>query len=149
MSGGAGTMVLGNVLSANKSAPANERNFIERNKAVDAPRSFKEARTNMGILNDMFLKEKARKDLLDAYPKLKPLTFQGKLSSIVKTIQPAESTYSNTRSLLELNLELQKGIYTVPENMVLVLPVRFQNKTTGNFINIERFLTVNIFLGIS
>ena len=74
MSGGAGTMVLGNVLSANKSAPANERNFTERNKAVDASRSFKEARTNMGILNDMFLKEKARKDLLDAYPKLKPLT---------------------------------------------------------------------------
>ena len=149
MSGGAGTMVLGNVLSANKSAPANERNFTERNEAVDAPRSFKEARTNMGILNDMFLKEKARKDLLDAYPKLKPLTFQDKLSSIVKTIQPAKSTYSNTRSFLELNLELQKGIYTVPENMVLVLPVQFQNKTTGNFINIERFLTVNIFLGIS
>ena len=51
-------------------------------------------------------------------------------------MQPAKSTYSTTRSLLEFNLELRKGTYTVPENMVLVLPVRFQNKTTGNFINI-------------
>lgn len=63
----------------------------------------------------------------------------------MKTIQPAESTYINTRSLLEFNLELQKGTYTVPENMILVLPVRFQNKTMGNFINIERFLPANNF----
>ena len=51
-------------------------------------------------------------------------------------MQPAKSKHRNTRSLLEFNLELRKDTYTVPENMVLVLPVRFQNKTTGNFINI-------------
>ena len=28
-----------------------------------------------------------------------------------------------------------------------LLPVRFHNKTTGNFINIERFLSVNNFFG--
>ena len=49
--------------------------------------------------------------------------------------------------MLEFNLELQKGTYTVPENKVLVLPVRFQNKTIRNFINIERFLPVNNFFG--
>ena len=66
----------------------------------------------------------------------------------MKAITPIESTYSNTRSLLEFNLQLQKGTYTVPENMVLVLSVRFQNETTGgNFINIEKFLTVNNFFG--
>ena len=49
MSAGRGTMVCGNVLSANKGAPANERTFTERNEAVDAPRNFKEARTNVGL----------------------------------------------------------------------------------------------------
>ena len=31
--------------------------------------------------------------------------------------------------------------------MALVLPVQLQNKATGNFIIIERFLPVNIFFG--
>ena len=114
MSAGGGTMARGNMLSANKGALANERTFTERNEAVDAPRSFKEARTNVGIINDMVLNRSAREDLLDAYPELKPLTFQEKFSSIVKTIQPAESTYSNARSLLEFNLELQKSYLHSP-----------------------------------
>ena len=114
MSAGGGTMACGNMLSANKGALANERTFTERNEAVDAPRSFKEARTNVGIINDMVLNRSAREDLLDAYPELKPLTFQEKFSSIVKTIQPAESTYSNARSLLEFNLELQKSYLHSP-----------------------------------
>ena len=67
MSAGGKTMVRGNVLSANKGAPDNEKTFTERKEAVDAPRSFKKARTNVGIINDKF-------------------------SSIVETIQPAEST---------------------------------------------------------
>ena len=114
MSAGGGTMARGNMLSANKGALANERTFTERNEAVDAPRSFKEARTNVGIINDMVLNRSAREDLLDAYPELKPLTFQEKFSSIVKIIQPAESTYSNARSLLEFNLELQKSYLHSP-----------------------------------
>ena len=65
----------------------------------------------------------------------------------MKTTQTAEDTYSNTRSLIEFNLELKKSTCIVPENMVLVLPVRFQNKTTGNSINTERFLPVNNFFG--
>ena len=97
-------MMRGNVLLANKGTPANERTFTERNEAVDAPRSFKEARTNMGIINDMILNGNAREDLRGVYPELKPFTFQDEFSSIVKTIQPAECTYSNTRSLLEFNL---------------------------------------------
>ena len=114
MSAGGGTMARGNMLSANKGALANERTFTERNEAVDAPRSFKEARTNVGIINDMVLNRSAREDLLDAYPELKPLTFQEKFSSIVKTIQPAESTYINARSLLEFNLELRKSYLHSP-----------------------------------
>ena len=69
MSAGRKTMVRGNVLSANKGAPANERTFTERNEAVDAPRNFKEARTNVGLNGN------AQEDLLDAYPEPKPLTF--------------------------------------------------------------------------
>ena len=65
----------------------------------------------------------------------------------MKTTQTAEDTYINTRSLIEFNLELKKSTCIVPENMVLVLPVRFQNKTTGNSINTERFLPVNNFFG--
>ena len=110
----------------------------------------------------MVLNGNSQEDLLDAYLELKPLTFQDIFASIVKTIHPAESTYSNTGfllefnlkstysntgSLLEFNLEPQKGTYTVPENMVLMLPVQFQNITTENFINIERFLPVNDFFG--
>ena len=114
MSAGGGTMARGNMLSANKGALANERTFTERNEAVDAPRSFKEARTNVGIINDMVLNRSARQDLLDAYPELKPLTFQEKFSSIVKTIQPAESTYINARSLLEFSLELRKSYLHSP-----------------------------------
>ena len=114
MSAGGGTMARGNMLSANKGALANERTFTERNEAVDAPRSFKEARTNVGIINDMVLNRSAREDLLDAYPELKPLMFQEKFSSIVKTIQPAESTYINARSLLEFNLELRKSYLHSP-----------------------------------
>ena len=78
MSAGGGTMARGNMLSANKGALANERTFTERNEAVDAPRSFKEARTNVGITNDMVLNGNTREDLLDVYPELKPLTFQDK-----------------------------------------------------------------------
>ena len=100
----------------------------------DAPRSFKEARNKVGIINDMVLNGNAQEDMLEAYPELKPLNFQDKLASVVKTMQPAENTYANTRSLLEFNIITQKG--TVPENMVLVLPILFQNKRTGNFINI-------------
>ena len=103
MSAGRKTMVRGNVLSANKGAPANERTFTERNEAVDAPRNFKEARTNVGLNGN------AQEDLLDAYTELKLLTFQDKFSLIEKPIQPAKSTHSNTRLLLQFNLELQKG----------------------------------------
>ena len=39
--------------------------FTERNEAVNAPTSFKEARTNLGIITDMVLNEHAREDLLD------------------------------------------------------------------------------------
>ena len=80
-------------------------------------------------------------------PTLNSNSSRFKTNFIMKTIQPTESTYGNIRSLLEFNLELQKDTYTVPENMLLVLPVRFHNKTTGNFINIERFLHVNNFFG--
>ena len=55
MSAGGGTMVCGNVLSTNKVAPANERTFTERNEAFDAPRSFEEARKNVGFINDTIL----------------------------------------------------------------------------------------------
>ena len=95
----------------------------------------------------MVLNGNSQEDLLDAYLEIKPLTFQDKFVSIVKIIQPAEITYNNTGSLLDFNLELQKGTYTVPKNMVLMLPVQFQNKTTENFINIEKFLPVNNFFG--
>ena len=104
MSASGETTVRRNVLLAHKDAPANERTFTERNETVDSPRSCKEARTNMGIINDMILNGNAGEDLLDVYPELKPFTFQNKFSSIVKTIQPAECTYSNNRSLLEFNL---------------------------------------------
>ena len=53
MSAGGRAMVCGNMLSAKKGAPANERTFTEQNEAVDAPRSFKEARNNVGIINDI------------------------------------------------------------------------------------------------
>ena len=76
MSPGGGTVVSENVLSANKSAPANERTFTEGNETVDAPRSFKEARTNVEIINDMVLNGNARENLLDVYPEIKPLTLQ-------------------------------------------------------------------------
>ena len=55
MSDGGGTMVRGNVLSTNKGAPANKRIFTERNEAFDPPRSFEEARTNVGFINDTVL----------------------------------------------------------------------------------------------
>ena len=76
MSPGGGTVVSENVLSVNKSAPANERTFTEGNETVDAPRSFKEARTNVEIINDMVLNGNARENLLDVYPEIKPLTLQ-------------------------------------------------------------------------
>ena len=95
----------------------------------------------------MVLNGNSQEDLLDAYLEIKPLTFQDKFVSIVKIIQLAEITYNITGSLLDFNLELQKGTYTVPKNMVLMLPVQFQNKTTENFINIEKFLPVNNFFG--
>ena len=55
ISAGGGTMAHGSVLSTNKGALANERTFTERNEAFDAPRSFKEARTNVEIINDTVL----------------------------------------------------------------------------------------------
>ena len=65
MSNGGRTMVSGNVLSANKGASADERTFTEQNEAVNAPTSFKEARTNLGIITAMVLNEHAWEDLLD------------------------------------------------------------------------------------
>ena len=49
MSAGGKTMVRGNALSVDKGAPGKEGTFTEWNEAVDAPRSFKEARTNVRI----------------------------------------------------------------------------------------------------
>ena len=83
MSPGGGTVVSENVLSANKSAPANERTFTEGNETVDAPRSFKEARTNVEIINDISLM---------SIQKSNPSRYNDKFSSTVKTIQPAECT---------------------------------------------------------
>ena len=98
-------MAHGNMLQANKGAPANERTFTEQNEAVDPTRS----QNKRGIIKDMVLNGNAQEDLLDAYTELKLLTFQDKFSLIEKPIQPAKSTHSNTRLLLQFNLELQKG----------------------------------------
>ena len=146
MNVGGGTMLHGNMLSSAKGSPANanEQPFTERNEATDAPRSFSEAKNNIGIL---VLQGNAREDLLDSMPEIKPLTHRHKFSSVVRTAVPVESTYTNTRSLLEFNIELHTGTYTVPANMGLTLPIRFQNKTTENFIKITQYLPVNNFFG--
>ena len=101
--------------------------FTERNEAMGAPRNFREAKMAIGMLKEMVDDGILRADAMSAVPGFKPITFQGKLNNIYRTNQPAESSYLNTRSLLEFNIVILHGLHTFPTGFELVLPVRFKD----------------------
>ena len=117
ISAGGGAMTRGNQLLSGKGLTANEAAFTERNEATDAPRNFREAEMEIGMMKEMVDNGILRilmEDAMSAVPGFKPITFQGKFNNIYRTNQPAESSYLNTRSLLEFNRVIPHGLHTVP-----------------------------------
>ena len=146
MSAGGGAMIRGSIISSNKGAPAREGAFTERNDGVDYPRHFDEAYKNMEALNEILDKGEVREDVLNTIEWEKPINFQNEYDAIVPTKQTAESTYLSSGTVLEFNLVIPNGNYTVPSDFELILPVRFKDENGGR-LNLSRWLPVNNFFG--
>ena len=149
MSAGVGAMTMVNQLLSGKGLTANEAAFTERNEATDAPRNFREAEMTIEMMKEIVDNGILRilmEDAMSAVPSFKPITFQGKFNNIYRTNQPAESSYLNTRSLLEFNIVIPHVLHTVPADFELVFPVRFKD-ANGNYLNLGNWLPVNNFFG--
>ena len=137
MSAGGGTMIRGSIISSNKGAPAREGAFTERNDGVDYTRCSDETYKNMEALNGMLDKGEVREDVLNTMEWAKPINFQNKFDAIVPTKQIAERTYLSSSTVLEINLVIANGSYTVPSDFRLLLPVRFKDENGGR-LNLSR-----------
>ena len=146
MSAGGGAMIRGSTTSSNRGASAREGAFTERNDGVDYPRHFDEAYKNMEALNEILDKGEVREDVLNTIEWEKPINFQNEYDAIVPTKQTAESTYLSSGTVLEFNLVIPNGNYTVPSDFELILPVRFKDENGGR-LNLSRWLPVNNFFG--
>ena len=146
MSTGGGAMIRGSIISSKKGAPAREGAFTERNDGVDYPRHFDEAYQNMEALNEMLGKGEVSEDVLNSIEWTKPINFQNKNDAIVPTKQIAKSTYLSSGMVLEFNLVIPNGNYTVSSDFEVILPVRFQGENGGRF-NLSRWLPANNVFG--
>ena len=146
MSASGGTMIRGNMLISAKGTPTDETAFTERNNGVDAPRKFKEAINNVGMLGEMVHNGIIREDVMNAVPGNRPLNFQNKFSYIFPNKQATESTYIATDSILEFNLTFPRGLFTVLSDFELLFPVKFVDRN-GNKIHIGNWIPVNNFFG--
>ena len=137
MSADGGPMIRGSIISSNKGAPAREGAFTERNDGVDYTRCSDETYKNMEALNGMLDKGEVREDVLNTMEWAKPINFQNKFDAIVPTKQIAERTYLSSSTVLEINLVIANGSYTVPSDFGLLLPVRFKDENGGR-LNLSR-----------
>lgn len=142
MSAGGGAMVRGNALTSNKEAPANETSFTKRNEVTDHPRNYVEAYKNMEVINEMVDLGIVWEDVLTSMPQVRSISFQNEYHQITLGKQIAKSTYISSGTIPEFNIIIPKGLYTVPTDFELVLPVRFKDEN-GNKFNLGQWLLVN------
>ena len=100
----------------------------------------------MEALNEMLGKGEVSENVLNSIEWTKPINFQNENDAIVPTKQIAKSTYLFSGMVLEFDLVIPNGNYTVSSDFEVILPVRFEGENGGRF-NLSRWLPANNVFG--